>query len=395
MSIQNEIERINLNISNSYVAIQEKGGTVPQNANSQNLAQAINSIPTSGVSVESITITSQPNKISYYVDDIFDPTGMAVYANFSNGKSMYVNHENLTFDPSGPLTESDTFVTVNFQWGTDTVTATQSIIVIDVVPETLNECSWLLISKLSQSGTFLDYFSVGDTKTIVLNGQIGEGFVADNLEIDLVVVGINHNAELEGNNLVHFMIGYKNGALLGLKDSAYGNDKKNESGYFTMNPSNNNTGGWAESHMRSAIMGGNGTPTDPVKNTLMAALPTDLRNVMRSAKKWTNNVGGSVNSLANITETTEFLCPIDEYELDGTTLYAYSYAADKQNRYQYFLDKGNNVKILDENGTRSAFYFRGPSPHLDNRHWDGANSSGVPDFVSQYYGKVLHALIFV
>lgn len=50
MSIRGEIERINLNISSAYNAVLEKGGNVPEHANSENIAAAIHTIPTSGSS---------------------------------------------------------------------------------------------------------------------------------------------------------------------------------------------------------------------------------------------------------------------------------------------------------------------------------------------------------
>jgi len=89
----------------------------------------IRAIPTGigGVWLESIEITAPPLKTSYIVGDTFDPTGMAVYAKYSNGQSMYVDHSNLTFDPSGPLELGVESVTVNFQWGLKVVSTPQPI----------------------------------------------------------------------------------------------------------------------------------------------------------------------------------------------------------------------------------------------------------------------------
>lgn len=374
-------------------AIHEKDG-LADSIPAYNFPERIRAIPAGGASLESIYISSPPDKTSYLVGETFDPTGLVVIAVFDNDKTLIIDNSELTFTPSGELEEDTTEVTISYQFGDITKTATQEVTVA-YFPATLNECSWEFISELSQNGTFADHFSVGDTKTIVLNGQIGNGFTADNLEIDLVVVGINHNAELEGNNLVHFMLGYKDGNLLALTNSVVQSNKENISGYFTMNLTNDNTGGWLASHMRAVIMGGDGTPTNPVENTLMSALPADLRAVMRSAKKWTNNVGGGTNTLANITETTEFLCPIDEYELDGTTVYAYSDVVYRQQRYSYFADKGNIVPIFGNDGAGTLFYFRGPSPYSGRSYWDGGRRDGTPDYVSQYYSKALHALLFV
>lgn len=48
MSIQNEIDRINSNITSAYEAVREKGGTIPEQANSNNLPAAIAAIPLTG-----------------------------------------------------------------------------------------------------------------------------------------------------------------------------------------------------------------------------------------------------------------------------------------------------------------------------------------------------------
>ena len=47
MSIQSEIDRLNRNVAQSYEAVRERGGAVPEEANSDNLAAAINTIPES------------------------------------------------------------------------------------------------------------------------------------------------------------------------------------------------------------------------------------------------------------------------------------------------------------------------------------------------------------
>lgn len=129
MSIQNEIERINQNIFNSYSAVQEMGGDIPEIQDSNNLADAIRSIPTGigFVAVESITITTPPSKTQYLTGEAFDPTGMEVFATYSNGHTMPVSNANLTFDPPGPLEDGTTSVMVNFQWGSKMVSASQEI----------------------------------------------------------------------------------------------------------------------------------------------------------------------------------------------------------------------------------------------------------------------------
>lgn len=48
MSVQGEIDRIKGNVAAAYAAVSAKGGVLPETQNSENLSEAIESIPTSG-----------------------------------------------------------------------------------------------------------------------------------------------------------------------------------------------------------------------------------------------------------------------------------------------------------------------------------------------------------
>lgn len=225
-----------------------------------------------------------------------------------------------------------------------------------------------------------------------MNGPIGNGFVADNLAIDLVVVGINHNAELEGENLVHFMLGQINGINVALTDNAYMD--KFVDGKFVINPTHTNAGGWASCWLRENIMGASGTPASITPNSLMSALPGDLLSVMRPVKKWTDNVGNG-NSIDNITETLEYLCLIDEYENTGTTEYANTYVTSYQQQYEYFKMFPENREFNKIDLSISIIcYYRGPSPYSTN-YWDGIQSIGMIDYLSPEYSRGIPALLFV
>ena len=51
MTIANELTKLNTNLTNSYTAVSDKGGTLPQAQNFDNLATAISSIPSGGVGI--------------------------------------------------------------------------------------------------------------------------------------------------------------------------------------------------------------------------------------------------------------------------------------------------------------------------------------------------------
>ena len=74
-----------------------------------------------------------------------------------------------------------------------------------------------------------------------------------------------------------------------------------------MNQSNSNAGGWNGSYMRKTVLGNSGSPANPPANSLMAALPADLRNNMKSTTKYTDNTGNGQNNASSVTATTDYL----------------------------------------------------------------------------------------
>ena len=259
-------------------------------------------------------------------------------------------------------TSEDGVATIgNVGYGTWTVTAGSNTATIEVrefkqykVFATLNDYSWEEISTISQSGDAANLFSVGDTKSIVLNGTVGNTTFS-NLSIDAYILGINHNAELEGNNRIHFCIGKVNRQTVGLIDNQYSQYPMTSSGYFSMNygDSDTNSGGWNGCYMRSTIM-----------SAIKDALPTDLQNILKTVTKYTDNTGGS-DSSSNVTATIETVCLEAEFEVQGVRSVANSYEQNKQKQYDYY--KNGNVKARYKyNDTNSAVYWWNRSPFSGN-----------------------------
>ena len=116
----------------SVDAIHEKDGLADGIA-ADDIPARIRAIPAGGeVSLESIAITAPPNKVSYKTGSLFDPTGMSVWAEFSNGYGLYVNHADLAFDPAGPLEEGTQAVTVRFSWGGESAETVQAVSVKNI-----------------------------------------------------------------------------------------------------------------------------------------------------------------------------------------------------------------------------------------------------------------------
>ena len=239
-------------------------------------------------------------------------------------------------------------ITVKVAEGTNhTAPANRTCSVSVTLPTTsLNDNTWATIKEVSDAGQGENYWSVGDTKRITINGKVGN-FTFSNLAIDTFIIGFNHNSSREGTNRIHFQIGKIGGKDVCLCDSQYGSGQSGN-GYFNMNPNNSNSGGWNGSYMRKTLLGNSGTPSSPPANSMLAALPSDLRAVMKSVTKYSDNTGGSPDNASYVTSTTDYLFLLAEFEYHGARSYANS--AEKNFQLQYSYYKAGNSKVKYKHG---------------------------------------------
>lgn len=232
------------------------------------------------------------------------------------------------------------------------------------VSNVLNDNSWETIRGVSDKGTGANYWAIGDKKTITINGKIGSTTFSS-LSMDVFILGFNHNSAKEGGNRIHFLIGMNGTKIVGLFDSKYGPDSGWDSGTtgnFVMNTSNTNSGGWNGSYMRKTLLGNSNAPTSPLANSYMAALPSDLRAVMKSVTKYSDNTGGGSNTASYVTATTDYLFLLAEFEVQGSRSYANSAEQTYQLQYDYF--KNGNSKIAykyNATGTAVCWWLRSAS----------------------------------
>ena len=207
-------------------------------------------------------------------------------------------------------------------------------------PENMNDATWEVLHKYSATGQLSNYYDVGDGKDVTLNGTVGS-LKLTNFVIMAFIMGFNHNASLEGSNKTHFALGKISGKMVAFCDSKY--DSETSSTAFHMNSSATNSGGWASSYMRKTVLGNSSTPSSPSSNSLMAALPSDLRAVMQPVTKYTNNKGKSTSSSA-VTSTVDYLWIPSEFEWFGDIMYGNTYEKNKQKQYDYFVS-GNSWNV--------------------------------------------------
>jgi hypothetical protein len=246
----------------------------------------------------------------------------------------------------------------------------------------LDNTSWSVISALSKKGVAENYFAVGDCKKVELNGTVGT-LELSNEELYVYILGFNHNSVYEGTG-IHFS-GFKTAAVDGvdvcLVDGYYGvsgtaatTGKK----YFNLNHwSNSIDGGWAGLDARYDILGSTdvapsgygSSPTssrvgynatiecakNPVENTLMAALPSDLRSVMQPIVKYSNNVGLS-NVQSSVSATVDYLPLPAEFEIFGERKNANIYEQNYQKQYDYFALGNSRIRYKHTGAETSAVW---------------------------------------
>ena len=302
--------------------------------------------------LDRIAVTTPPNRTSYFSGEQFSAAGMVVTAYYTDGSSGAVT--GYAYSPAGALAAGNTTITFSYTEGGVTKTTTQAI-TVTTINTTLNSNSWATIKAVSDAGKGDNYWDVGDTKTITINGTV-QGFTFSNLSIAVFILGFNHNSSREGSNRIHFQIGKIANKLVGLCDSNYGNCV---SSGFCMNTEQTNRGGWSDSHMRKTVLGNSGAPSSSPANSLLAALPADLRAAMKSVSKYSNNTGGGYDTASYVRATTDWLFLLAEFEDHGSQRYANSAEQNYQKQYDYY--KAGNRKVHyrhDSTGTAVAAWTR-------------------------------------
>ena len=141
--------------------------------------------------------------------------------------------------------------------------------------------------------------------------------------------------------------------------------------------SNTNSGGWKGCDLRYDVLGstnsnnndaGTTTATSPVSGTLMAALPSDLRAVMKPMTIYTDNTGGGSNTASYVTASVDYLPLLAEFEIFGTRSYANSAEQNYQQQYQYYKNGNSKVKYRHSSTSSTALWWE-RSPHYSNSYY--------------------------
>ena len=252
--------------------------------------------------------------------------------------------------------------------GRTLINGTGKDIVFSSVSPILDENDWTTIREVSDAGQGSNYWSIGDRKAVTLNGTVGH-LSLSNYTTYAFIIGFNHNASVEGANRIHFQLAKT--ALSGGNDVCFCDSKYNSqvsaTGYYSMNSSRTNSGGWKKSQMRTNICG---TSLSSYSGTIIAVIPEALRAVLKSVTKYTNNTG--MNSAASaVTATTDYFFLLSEFEVFGSISYANTNEKNKQAQYAYY-SAGNSKIKYKHNGTSTAagWWLRSPRSIDPNRFVD-------------------------
>ena len=293
-------------------------------------------------------------------------TGIATVSR--SGNTVTVNNVNQT--------TGNTTITVSCTAGTNyTAPSSQSVTVeAKFVSSVLNENDWSVIKSIADASQGANYWAVGDRKAVTVNGTVGTQAI--NGTYYVYILGFDHNSSREGTGITFgtFKTALSGGTDICLVDSHYNDYSTGGQKWFNMNHSSNtNSGGWKGCDLRYDVLGstnsnnndaGTTTATSPVSGTLMAALPSDLRAVMKPMNIYTDNTGGGSNTASYVTKSVDYLPLLAEYEIFGTRSYANSAEQNYQAQYQYYKNGNSKVKYRHSSTSSTAYWWeRSPYYH--------------------------------
>ena len=176
------------------------------------------------------------------------------------------------------------------------------------VGATLEDTTWDNIDLVGRMGKAQDYWNIGDTKTVAVNG----------VNYTFKIIGFDHDT-------LNTSIGTRTKAPITFQMANCLSTK------YAMNSTNSNTGGWRDSSLRNEL------------SVMVSQLPLSLQNVLKTVDKHsTLSIAGS-NIIEQITQDKLFL--LSEKEVFGT--YSYSYMEDSS-RYSYYANGNAIVKTVGE-----------------------------------------------
>ena len=284
-----------------------------------------------------------------------------------------------TFKPEQSKTATENGITVVPDEGMALSSVSVAIPVYDgSIYTPFNKANWSYIKTMAISGKASSYWKVGDRKAVTLNGTVGDRLFS-NTTTYCYILGFDHNTSVESNGEHTIHIGFGAESLTGDKYIAYCDRKYNNSvsstGYFSMNASGTNSGGWNSCQMKSTIC-------PAFKN----ALPSDLKSNIRAVTKWQND-GNSTTGQSSSNE----IWLLSEMEIFGSAVWS-KYTA---NQLQYDFYKGvtgwsaaPTIKYKDISTSEAVLWWERSAYSSNSSHFCCVATNGLVSYsiASYSYG---------
>ena len=265
--------------------------------------------------------------------------------------------------------------------GANTATATISVtkagmyeVTLSYISKTLNDNDWATIKSVADESKGANYWSVGDTKQITINGKVSDGLTLSNYQTWVYIIGFDHNSAVEGTGIAFggFKTAQTSGIDVALCDSGY-NSNKTSGQWFNMNNSNTNAGGWSSSRMRSTTL--------PL---VKSALPSELTSVIKTTTIYSDNTGGGSDVASYVTATQDDLYLLAEFEIFGAQTYANSAERNYQKQYAYYVAGNSKVKYRHDSTATAVFWWERSVYATSANFFCNVNTGGTANISNAY-----------
>lgn len=226
------------------------------------------------------------------------------------------------------------------------------------VGTTLEKCSWEQISAVARAGRGTEFWRVGDTKTLSVDGD----------EYKVQIIGFDHDEVTDPDSYgrekagITFQFGLAGTGNQGVYKTPY-----------PYNETKTNSGGWNKCTMRTAVM-----------PAIKALLPGDLQGVLTAVNKKSTR-GDKITALDTSSDELFLFC-ITEVAEFGANL-GYGDFSGEGSMYQYYrenLKSNPNIRSRFFNGEKVGWWSRSPDQYTNYtsfyfRATEGAASYGDAD----------------
>lgn len=235
------------------------------------------------------------------------------------------------------------------------------------IPTVLNNATWAQIKEVADKSQGSNYWSVGDTKQITINGKLSDGLTLSNYQTWVYIIGFDHNKDVEGTGIAFqgFKTAQSSGIDVALCDSGY-DSSKTSGQWFNMNNAQSNTGGWQSSRMRSTTL--------PL---VKSALPSELTSVIKTTAIYSDNTGGGSDTAFYVTATQDDLYLLAEFEIFGARTDANSAERNHQQQYAYYVAGNSKVKYRHDSTATAVIWWERSVAVATSTYFCAVYASGV------------------